>query len=162
LGSDVTYRLAPRAVFCLVLLVSLLLKLPGYMDRAAAPANLPPIGVLAFLERHGFQVSEDSSTGELTWLSGTMGACRVLIARVAPDGWHRSLVMQIAAGNQLFYTFGGEVYSEQPVMWTRTYHYWGKLNGYVGLSVPIRPTLAVVASPNCETEPLHKLANRLE
>lgn len=157
-----TYRLGLSAVFGLILVMSLFLKLPGYMDRATAPDNLPLINIAAFLERRGFHVSEDRSDSEPIWLSGAVGACRVLIARVSPEGWHRSLVTRVAAGSQLFYTFGGEVYPGHPIMWTRAYHYWGKLNGYLGLNVSVPPVLAVVASPACETTPLRELARLSE
>ncbi|MEZ0171227.1 hypothetical protein [Microvirga sp. TS319] len=121
--------------------------------------------IATVLKRHDFeaevsqeQVRQEASRSELAWVYGAAGACQVRIAEVSPEGWHRSLVSQLAAGNQLFYTFGGETYSEQPIMRTRTYAYWRKLRRYFGLSTPHRPVLALIAAAGCQNVPLRELA----
>lgn len=152
-----TIRLA-LSLCGLMLAASLALKLTSDMDRAMAAASVRPGEAAALLERHGFQVSEGNPDSDLIWVSGIARGCRVLIASVSPRGWHRSVVTQVAAGNQLFYAFGGKLYPEQPIVWTRAHYYWSKLCHYLRLSVPRRPVLAVVASPICETVPLDDLA----
>jgi hypothetical protein len=147
------------------LVVSLSLKLPGLITVAVGEASVIPRDIATVLERHAFQVkvsqeqvTQEAPGIELAWVSGAAGACQVRIAEVAPQGWHRSLFSQLAAGNQLFYTFGGETYSEQPIIRTRTYAYWRKLNRYLGLSTPNRPVLALIAAPACQNVPLRELA----
>jgi hypothetical protein len=161
-GFDVSVRLALSSGFGLVLATSLFLKLPGYMDRAGAAVSARPSGAVALLERHGFQVSEDPPGSDPIWVSGRAGACQVRVAAVAPEGWHRSLVAQMAAGNQLVYMFGGELYSEQPIVRTWAHHYWSRLAGSLGLSASTRPVVAVVATPACENLPLQELAKLSE
>jgi hypothetical protein len=146
------------------LVVSLSLKLPGLITVAVGEASVIPRDIATVLERHAFQVeiSQEQVTqeapDEVASVYGAAGACQVRIAEVSPHGWHRSLVSQLAVGNQLFYTFGGETYSEQPIMRTRTYAYWRRLNRYLGLSTPNRPVLTIIATPACQNLPLRELA----
>jgi hypothetical protein len=127
-------------------------------------ASVIPRDIATVLERHDFQVKVSQeqimqeAPDEPAWVYGAAGACQVRIAEVAPQGWHRFLVSGLAAGNQLFYTFDGETYSEQPIIRTRTYAYWRKLNRYLGLSTPNRPVLALIAAPACQNMPLRELA----
>ncbi len=128
-------------------------------------ASVIPRDIATVLERHDFQVKvsqeqvrQEAEESELAWVYGAEGLCQVRIAEVSPQGWHRFLVSQLAAGHQLFYTFGGEMYSEQPVIRTRTYAYWRKLNRYFGLSTPNRPVLALIAASACQNVPLRELA----
>jgi len=147
------------------LVLSLSLKLPGIINAAVGETSVIPRDIAMVLERHDFQVKvsqeqvrQEAPDEELAWVYGTAGACQVQIAEVAPQGWHRALVSRLAADNHLFYTFGGETYSEQPVMWTRTYAFWRKLNRYLGLSTPNRPVLALIAAPACQDVPVRELA----
>jgi hypothetical protein len=159
-----TFRPALSIVLGLFLVVSLSLKLPGLITAAVGEASVIPRDIATVLERHEFQVKVSQeqvvqeAPDELAWVYGAAGACQVRIAEVALQGWHRSLVSQLATGNQLFYMFGGETYSEQPIMRTRTYAYWRKLNRYLGLSTPNRPVLALIAMPACQNVPLRELA----
>ncbi|MBF9233912.1 hypothetical protein [Microvirga alba] len=152
------FRLVFSGAFCIVLAVSLALKLPGNTDIAVAKESAVPREIAALLEHQGFQVSQDNPDNDLTWVAGNADACYVLVAPVAPQGWHQALVAQVAAGNLLFYFFEGQTYAEQPTMRTRGHYYWRKLNRYLGLSAPDRPVLAAVATPTCENLPLRELA----
>jgi len=142
------------------LALSLFFKLPGLMGLAAATPGAIPQEIAALLERRGFQVRQDtdSSDRNLIWISGRAGACDVLIATVALQGWHRSLMAQRAVDHRLFYTFNGNIYAEQPIVRTRAHHYWVKLNRYLGLEAQTHPLLAVIAAPTCTSVPLEELA----
>jgi hypothetical protein len=153
-----TFRPAPSIIFGLVLVVSVSLKLPGLAKIAVGADNVIPREIAAVLERHDFHVIQEAPDEDLAWVSGTAGACHVRVVRVAPMGWHRSLVTQLATGNQLFYAFGGEIYSQQPIVRTRAYFYWSKLNLYFGLSRRHPPVLALIVAPGCQNVPLRELA----
>lgn len=159
-----TFRPALSMIFGLILVVSLSLKLPGLITAAVGEASMIPRRIATVLERNDYHVELSrqkviqEAPDELAWVYGAAGACQVRIAEVSPQGWHRSLISQLAVGNQLFYTFGGETYSDQPIMRTRTYAYWRKLNRYLGLSTPNRPVLALIAAPACQNVPLRAIA----
>jgi hypothetical protein len=79
-----------------------------------------------------------------------MGDCRLLVALVAPQGWHRDIVRQLASQyDQVFFVFGGVVYQDQPTRLTLMHQYWRTLNIFAGRKLPIRPVLGIVASPAC-------------
>jgi hypothetical protein len=154
----VIFRPGLSIVFGLVLAASLSFKVAGLTGLVAAPASAIPHEITALLEQHDFQVAQHSADDDLTWVSGNAPTCKIRIAEIALQGWHQSLVAQIASGNQLFYLFEGQSYSEQPVMRTRAHYYWRKLNRYIGLHAPTHPVLAVIANPGCENLPLSELA----
>lgn len=163
MGSGMALRLVLSAVFGLVLMVSLLLKLPGNPDGAVAAPEPIPARITALLDRHGFQVSKAAPERSPAWVIGRAGDCQIQIAEVALQGWHRSLIAQVAAGKQLFYIFDGETYPEQPVLRTRAHRYWLKLlHDYLALSASYHPALAVVATPACERLVLSDLADLSE
>lgn len=149
-------RSALKIVLGLVLLASLGLKLSrSTADVRPSTANLSAqVGQL--LERHGIEVTHGPD--DAARIIGAAGACQVLVEEVAPEGWQRFAVAQTAANDDLFYTFAGHIYSEQPVLRTRTYFYWRKLQRYFGLEVPERPVLAVVSTRACPNLPLKELA----
>jgi hypothetical protein len=151
-------RLALSLAFCLVLGLSVALKLPGLLRVTEGSANAISPEIEMLLRQHSFQVSQYAPDNDLTWMSGIEGDCRIMIAAVAPQGWHRALVAQVATGKQLFYLFDGSVYTEQPIFRTRSYHYWRKLNHYIGLSPQNLPVLAIVIAPSCQKVPLSQLA----
>jgi hypothetical protein len=159
-GFNVTFRPALHAGFGLVLAVSLLLKLLGFtqLTGAAVPAPVFPGEVAKLLERHGFQISQVTPADDLAWVSGTAGDCQVRITEVAPQGWQRSLMAEIARDHQLIYLFGGQTDPEQPISRTQANYYLNKVNRYLGLSAPSRPVLAVISTPTCEHLPLKSLA----
>lgn len=151
-------RLALSLGFCLVVAMSVALKLPGLLRVTEGPANAISPRIELLLKQHSFQVSQYAPDNDLTWVSGVEGDCRIMIAAVAPQGWHRALVAQMAIGKRLFYLFDGHVYTEQPIFRTRSYHYWRKLNQYLGLSPQNLPVLAIVMASTCQGVPLTQLA----
>jgi hypothetical protein len=154
----VNSRFAFSGLFGLALIASLALKLPGSVDIAVAEPSAVPSEIESLLARRGFQVRRDHSDYDLLWVKGNIGECHVLIAPIAPQGWHQALVTGMAEGNQLFYFFEGQMYAEQPILRTRAHYYWRKLNRYLSLNVPDRPVLAAIATPTCASLPLSDLA----
>ncbi|MGO4706474.1 hypothetical protein AB4072_11960 [Microvirga sp. 2MCAF38] len=153
-----TFRLGLSAVFGLALAASVALKVPGVADIAAVTESTIPDKIATVLRQDGFQVRQDVPDYDLSWVSGVSGSCNVLVAPVAPQGWHRSLITQVAKGNPILYIVNGQTYAEQPILRTRAQYYWSKLNRYLGLSAPGRPVIAVIAPTACERLPLDGLA----
>lgn len=152
-------RLGLIGLAALVLAVSLPPKLAIAVKIYAGPAlrlNLDEIA--AALNRHGFEVTEREDFGSPPWVSAVAGRCGVMVAEVDPQGWHRSLVGQIATGQRLLYTFKGQTYPEQPVMRTRIHYFWTLLKRKLGLPAAPRPVLAIVASFEYRDTPLQDLA----
>ena len=74
----------------------------------------------------------------------------MLIAEVAPQGWHRFILRRLASdGDQVFFLFRGRKYEEQPVWLTRLTAYWAVAVRNVGLNARVEPVLGIVASPAC-------------
>ncbi|ANY78235.1 hypothetical protein BB934_08310 [Microvirga ossetica] len=159
--SDVTIRPSLGIGFSLLLAATVFLKLPGLTLLTPAAPEVPvfPGGVTELLEQRGFEVRRITPAEDLAWVYGTAEGCQVRVTEVAPQGWQRSLLAQLAGEQRLVFLFGGETYSEQPVLKTRADFYWGKLNRYFGRSVPGRPVLAAIVTSACENPPLHELAD---
>lgn len=150
--------LALSAAFCIALALSVGLKIPGLVKISEGPSGGAPLEIDDVLAARSFQVSRYVPDNDLTWISGINDDCRLMVAAVAPQGWHRALVAQMAQQKQVFYVFDGQVYSEQPIVRTRAYHYWRKLARYFGLTPRERPVLAVLSTPSCQDVPLAQLA----
>ena len=147
-----------KGLFAVLLILTLSLKLPAHIHIAAELNNKSWIGseIAAFLERHGFQVSEGSEKSYLSVMAAMQGDCRLLVAVVSPEGWHRDLIGQLASPNdQLFFVFRGTTYPDQPRWLTQADHYWSyyildRLHRFNGRMRSVRPVLGVSASPGCD------------
>lgn len=151
----------PRIVsiaFGVVLVASIGLKVPGLMKVSDGETHDVLPGVAKALEENGFQVSQYRPDNDLAWVVGANDGCSLRVTAVAPQGWHRALVAQMANGSRLYYFFDGAVYREQPILRTRAYHYWRKFARYLGIEPQERSVLAVLMSPSCESVPLAQVA----
>lgn len=140
-----------RVLLAIAMVLGLSLKIAG--SGAASPAG--PVHVehqlAAFLEREGFYV-EDNQRGDdlhLVSVKATQGECRLLLAVVSPQGWHRTLLMQIAAPHdQVSFVHDGNIYKVQPIWRTAAHDYLGRIWKYAGIST--LPALGVISSPACD------------
>jgi hypothetical protein len=151
----------PRIVslaFGAVLVASVGLKIPGLMRVSEGETHEILPGIAKVLEAHRFQVSQYQPDNDLAWVTGANDGCNLRVTAVAPQGWHRALVAQMASGSRLYYVFDGAIYQEQPILRTRAYHYWRKFARYFGLEPQERSVLAVLMSPSCESGPLAQVA----
>lgn len=108
--------------------------------------------ISAFFTRHGFQVGKDANDGGYPFmLPAVAGDCRLLAVYVAPQGLQRDVVRRLVAPHDTaFFIFRGVVYDDQPVWATRMYHYWRRINNYLGQMIPAKPVIGIVASPACD------------
>ncbi|MCB8818942.1 hypothetical protein [Microvirga rosea] len=140
------------------LALSLFFKLPHLSAKAGLQLDSNLTSIASLLERHGYRADLVAPPDDMAWVVGHLRDCTVRVSEVSPQGWHQSLITQIAEDNRLYYTFDGASYPGQPILRTRFYHYWGKLKRSFGLDVQKKPVLAVIATPTCEALPLAELS----
>ena len=145
--------LAPRlTVFVLLLALSIGLKLTASsrsIRDAEQTVTTADRAVAAFLDRQGFRTVIGGQP-DFRFVSAVAGECRLTAVLAAHQGWHRSVIHQIAtAQDQVLFVFGAALYQDQPVWLTWSSHYWRALNLYLGRRLPAQPVLGIVASSSC-------------
>ena len=146
-------RSATDALLVLLLALSLALKLPGSMSEKEATSKDVTDQLAMFLEENGFRVGSRASDEDMFLVSATEGDCRLFVAVLSPQGWHRHLIRRLTpVGSQLTFYFGGESYGDQPVLLTRTHEYWSRLLRSIGGSPPPSPVLGIIGLPACELD----------
>ncbi|MBS3649409.1 hypothetical protein KEU06_12400 [Pseudaminobacter sp. 19-2017] len=105
--------------------------------------------IVAFLEERGFAVLPPDRETAPVWIVGVLGACRIRVADVAPEGWARAIIAEQTAGERLAYVFAGRFLAEQPVISTRMENYHRRLIRYLGFEAPALRLRAVAVSPAC-------------
>jgi len=79
------------------------------------------------------------------------GECRVLVAAVAPQGWHRDILRRLAGpGDQVAFLVDGRLYDDQPVWQTLSQYYWDRLNRIIGRDAGGALPRGILASPDCD------------
>ena len=143
-------RRAGKALFIVLLLLSVSLKVlwNGSHDENAAGGIAEHVST--FLLRKGFQTEKRTSDEDLFLVSATGGGCRLLVAVLAPEGWHRDVIRKLAPqDSQLIFVYNGTVYADQPVMLTRFNQYWSRLVRSVGGHSSSYPVFGIAGSPEC-------------
>src|SRR5689334_559149 len=123
MGSEKMPRILLSLVAAFVLAVSLSAKVHAFRTAEEAPEADGGPDIAAFLSERGFSVVRAAPNTAPEWLTGTMGACRVRIADVSPQGWYRSIISEEAAKQRVAYSFEGTLYDDQPVFRTRLADY---------------------------------------
>ena len=108
--------------------------------------------LVTFLDRQGFHaVIRSDGQPDFRFVSAVAGDCRLIVVFAAPQGWHRSVIRQMAsAEDQVLFVFRAALYEDQPVWLTWTTHYWRSLNVYFGRRIPVHPVFGIVASSACD------------
>ncbi len=111
-------RFLVRTLLLVLLAASIPLKLWTLPDaRAAGPAGDEAVreGMRAFLAEAGFSAQIEPGMVGLPAASGERAGCRVLLANVAPQGYHRDLIFRLAAPDDaVSFLFRGQAYPDQP------------------------------------------------
>jgi hypothetical protein len=109
-----------------------------------------------FLVRQHFIVSVDQKLeAGVPKIQGTAGACRVLVAKSAPDGSDRDRIRGYkTAADTVFVVFGGRTYVEQPTWLTTFDSLWSKFRGELGFDAHATPVFVVIATSSCGAERL--------
>jgi hypothetical protein len=109
-----------------------------------------------FLVRQHFTVSVDQKLeAGVPKIQATAGACRVLVAKSAPDGSDRDRIRGYkTAADTVFVVFGGRTYAEQPTWLTTFDSLWSKFRGELGFDAHATPVFVVIATNSCGAERL--------
>jgi len=145
-------RLALSLTLALVGIVSLGLKVQA---DGRANDNLMYPGqedIVALLERNNFAVQLAPPNTDPQWVTGVRDTCRVQIANVSPQGWHRNIVKWASRDKTLVYSAGGELAAQQPLVGPMAHHYLNRLKRYAGLDAPAVRVRAVLMDQGCATD----------
>jgi hypothetical protein len=112
--------------------------------------------LVEFFERKGFTVVvTDEVVNYVPIIHAATSSCRLVIARLTPDGSNRDLVRSaIGDADRRFVVFRGEVYAQQPVMRTVVYSLSSRFLRELGLARDITPVIAVGANSSCDPDRL--------
>jgi hypothetical protein len=112
----------------------------------------------SFLQRHGYSVAPvgaDSYPSKVLVAASKGFNCRLQIIEAQARGYDQNAIRQMARPTDDFFViFQGAVYDAQPILQTRVYYYWDRLRREMGVAVPPRPVLAVIASAPCSARDL--------
>jgi hypothetical protein len=112
--------------------------------------------LVEFFERNGFNVVvTDQLVDYVPIIKATTDSCRLLVARLTPDGSNRDLIRSLTNDpDRQFVVFRGDVYTHLPVFWTVTYYLYSRFLRELGLIRDIAPVIAVGANSSCNTDRL--------
>jgi hypothetical protein len=140
-------------VFCLILSITLKV-LGGGIGQGVTTASSGNEDIAALLDRNGFAVSLSDPNTDPQWFYGTKMTCRVQIADVSPQGWHRSALEWHAKGRTLLYSVEGKLYEHQPIMMPMIDHYVRRALRYLGVHAgPVRAR-AIIVDSQCPAHPI--------
>jgi len=143
-----------------LLLASLAIKVPGSLSENEPAGDDIPGRVTEFLRSHGFVSEPHVADVDMFSMSARAGECRLLVAILSPQGWHRDIVKKLApAGSEVFFFYAGKVYEDQPVMLTRFDDYRTRFLRYAGSASVQQPVLGIAETPACRDD--HIPWNRL-
>ena len=159
---DVSYSPALRWLFPLLLLLVLVplsfaWKLAVQRDGSDGLRERDDyLKVADFLARQRFSVSvaEKLEAGEPK-IQGTAGACRVLVAKAAPDGSDRDRIGGYkTAADTVFVVFEGKTYAEQPTWLTTFDSLWSKFRRELGFDAHATAVFFIIGTKSCGVEQL--------
>lgn len=104
------------------------------------------------LTEHGFWVV-GSRDGMLPTIEARTATCGVAVASLSPLGFSWDVFRRSASpGTNVFVTYDGRRYEEQPRWLTTFGFYWTRLNRVVGRLIAQPPVLGVAAGRSCQPD----------
>lgn len=149
-------QLTLNLAFGVLLAVSITFKVSGGIAGSVDEMYPDDGAISALLVKEGFQTHHAIPNTDPAWIYGIRGNCRVQIASVSPQGWHRSVVEWQAAGQTLLYSAGGTLHHRQPILEPLTIHYLNRLKRYLGLDAPAVPVRAIIMAPECPADAISR------
>jgi len=112
--------------------------------------------VVEFFERNGFNVVvTDKLINYIPIIQATTDSCRLLVARLTPDGSNRDLIRSVIGDtDRQFIVFRGNVYTQQPILSTVVHYLSSRFLRELGLIRDLSPVIAVGANSSCDTDRL--------
>jgi hypothetical protein len=148
------HRLTLSVACGLLLAVSLALKVQSAAPGAQSTPPSTGEDVPALLSRNGFAVTFAEPNTDPAWVYGTRGTCRLQIADISPQGWHRAALDWQASGRVLLYSVGGKLYRQQPILRPMAIDYFRRLQRYVGINAPPVVARALIIDRTCPADPI--------
>jgi hypothetical protein len=110
--------------------------------------------LVEFFERNGFNVVvTDQLVNYVPVIQANTDLCRLLVARLTPDGSNRDLIRSLTGNpDHRFVIFRGDVYTQQPVFRTVTYYLYSRFLRELGLMRDIASVIAVGANSSCNMD----------
>ena len=108
----------------------------------------------AFFTREGFNVAvTDQVVNYAPIIRATTDACRLIVARLTPDGSNIDLIhSQLSEADRFFVVFRGVVYQDQPVGLSVAIYLWTRFLREIGMRQHIAPVFAIGANSACDAE----------
>jgi hypothetical protein len=142
-----------QASFALALLLATSLAIKSYVSMSGRVLAAQPddSDIAAMLAANGFEMTVPMPATDPAWFLGETGDCRIYIAGISPQGWHRAAVEWKAqsVNGQVSYLTENEMTGQQPVLRTTLIHYWRRLQRNVGIDAAPLRLRAIVASGDC-------------
>lgn len=145
-------RLTLNLAFGVLLAVSIMFKVSGGVAGSVDAMYPDDRAITALLVKEGFRTHNAAPNTDPLWIFGVRGNCRVQIASVSPQGWHRSVVEWQAAGQTLLYSSSGALHHRQPILGPLMVHYLNRLKRYMGFDAPAVPVRAIIIAPECPAD----------
>jgi hypothetical protein len=146
------YRLMLNLGFGLLLVLSIAIKVYSSIGESMSAPYTGDQDIVALLRKNGFATHRAAPNTDPIWTYGVRDDCRLQIADVSPQGWHRSTVEWQAAGQVLLYSAEGKVSGRQPILKPMMTHYLHRLERYVGIDAPPVPVRAIIIGPECSPD----------
>ena len=145
------YKSTLNLCFGILLVASMAIKILGNVGAASATYS-DDEDIVSLLREEGFEVRKADANTDPVWTYGVRKGCRLQIANVSPQGWHRSILQWEAAGQTLVYSASGRLYEEQPILRPMMIHYLHRLERYMGIDAPPVRIRAIVLAPECPSD----------
>jgi hypothetical protein len=145
-------RLMPSLAFGLLLVISIAIKVYAGIGTSAGLVDPDDEDIAALLSENGFTTREAAANTDPVWIYGVKDHCRLQIASVSPQGWHRSTVEWEAAGRIVLYSASGRLYRRQPTLRPLMVHYLRRLQRYVGVDAPPVRVRAIIVGRECAAD----------
>ena len=135
------------ALVITLLVASISIKILSYGAHSSTYPGDDDIASL--LQKNGFETHKADANTDPAWTYGVRKDCRLQIANVSPQGWHRSVIEWEAVGQTLLYSADGRLYGSQPIIKPMTIHYLRRLERYMGIDAPPVRVRAINIAPEC-------------
>lgn len=148
------HRLTLSLAFGLLLAFSIAIKVQSAVRGVSSTRPSDGDDIVALLGRNGFAVELADSNTDPPWVYGKKDRCRLQIAAISPQGWHRAALEWQARGRVLLYSVGGELHGKQPILEPMAVDYLRRLQRYVGISEPPVRARAIIIDKTCPVDPI--------
>jgi hypothetical protein len=142
-------RLSLSLAFALLLAVSLGLKAQLGSATSFTAQYPDSADIETLLAKHEFTVTLPDPNTDPQWVTGDRGTCRLQIANVSPQGWHRAAVEWKAGDNPILYAAGVALHDRQPIVKPLVRHYLRRFERYAGIDAPPLKVRAIIRSGDC-------------